>query len=169
MRKLRNLNLQEKVGDMTSMIDVVFLLLIFFILMPFKTSESRIESHLPKNSGTSPEPSKEKIVEKIDIKIKVNKEVAMNIRNYEGVTVTINGKKLSSFISLNSRLADLRANLKGDLSTIPLELNADENVPFYFVVKALDFAKLNNFSFIKFPQKPVLASGQFPRLNTKGY
>ena len=70
MKKRRNFNVDDQVGDMTSMIDVVFLLLIFFILMPFKSPESRIESHLPKDSGLSQAKSEEEPVDKIEIKIK---------------------------------------------------------------------------------------------------
>ena len=159
MRKQRALGLQEQVGDMTSMIDVVFLLLIFFILMPFKTSESKIESHLPKNSGPSLALLINDVVEKIDIRIKVDKEIPMNVRAFSGVTVTINGKKVP-FISLRTKLADLRAGINFDPSLVPVEINTDENVPFYFILKTIDFAKLNNFSLIKLPEKPKLKFGQ---------
>ena len=165
MRKRRELGLVDKVGDMTSMIDVVFLLLIFFILMPFKTSESRLESHLPKNSGPSIKSTPDPVVEKIDIRVTVNKDVAMNPQNFEGVSVSINGKKLSNFTSLKNRLEELRAGVRGDPAKIPVELNADEDVPFYFIMKGLDYAKINNFSYIKFPEKPKSNSRQRPRRN----
>lgn len=165
MKKHRPLDLTEKLGDMTSMIDVVFLLLIFFILMPFKTSESKLESHLPKETGPSPRQTEIIKAEKIDIRIKVNNETKIDPRNFEGVTVSINGKKLTNFIGLKSRLADLSASLKPDSTIVPVELNADEDVPFYFVLKALDYAKLSNFSVVKFPSKPTLKHGERPRLN----
>jgi biopolymer transport protein ExbD len=134
-------------------------------LMPFKTSESKLESHLPKDTGPSTQKIDTPIVEKIDIRIKVDKSIPMNARNFEGVSVSINGKKLASFVGLKSRLADIHATLKSDPTKVPVELNADEDVPFYFVIKALDYAKLNNFSTIKFPSKPTLKHGKFPRLN----
>jgi biopolymer transport protein ExbD len=48
---------QEEVSmDMTPMIDVVFLLIIFFILMPPKKMEGKLESYLPQSgSGASAE------------------------------------------------------------------------------------------------------------------
>ena len=160
MKKKKELGMAEQMGDMTSMIDVVFLLLIFFILMPFKSVESRIESHLPKDSGQAATKSKEPLVEKIDVRIRRDKDGTINLRQFQGVSVTINGKKLSSFIGLKSRLADLKSGIKIDASKVPVELNADEDVPFYFVLKALDYAKLNGFSFIKYPAPPVLNWGK---------
>lgn len=159
MRKKRNLNLDEQMGDMTSMIDIVFLLLIFFILMPFKSPESRIESHLPKDSGLSQAKSEEEPVDKIDIKISREGD-NVDLVTFEGVKVKINGKVIPTFSGLKNRLSDMRANLKIDPAKVPVELNADEDVPFYFVLKALDYAKLNEFSFIKYPAPPVLNWGK---------
>lgn len=163
MKKRKKLELVDKIGDMTSMIDVVFLLLIFFILMPFKTSESRIESHLPKDSGQAKAKSEEPPAEKIEVTIKVIKGAKVDVRTLEGIEVKFNGKRLESFVGLRSRFANMRSGLKTDPAKVPVELNADEDVPFYFVMKALDYAKLSNFSFIKFPAPPVLNWGKKPR------
>lgn len=153
MRKRRDLGLTEKLGDMTSMIDVVFLLLIFFILMPFKTSESRLESHLPKDSGPSNAQQINPPMEKIDIRIRLNDKIPLNTQNFDGVLVAINGKLIPNFVGLKSRLTELRSGMNiGDAAKMPVELNADENVPFYYVLKALDYAKLNHFTSIKFPK-----------------
>lgn len=40
--------------DLTPMIDCVFLLLIFFMCMKFKSYENKVESHLPKDQGIAP-------------------------------------------------------------------------------------------------------------------
>lgn len=159
MKKMRKLGLIEIVGDMTSMIDIVFLLLIFFILMPFKTTESKLEAFLPKDSSTASTPAKQ--VEKIDIRIKVVGETEkINIRNMSGVVVKFNGKRQTSFLGLLNRLSEVSVSLEGDLSKIPVEINADEDVPFFFVLKAVDYAKFNKFSFIKFPVSPKVRYGQ---------
>lgn len=165
MKKRRNLGMQEQMGDMTSMIDVVFLLLIFFILMPFKNTESKIESYLPKTSGQGQGKSDEKN-EKIDIRIKVIGDTkSVDLRTYAGVQVSVNGKIQSTFVGLRSRLAEMSNSLGGDLSKIPVEVNADEDVPFFFVLKAVDYAKLNRFTFIKFPAPPVLNWGKKEKRN----
>lgn len=149
MKNKRKIDIAGQTGDMTSMIDIVFLLLIFFILMPFKSVESRIESHLPKTDGIAI--SKIEKIDKIDIKIKVDKNAVLDLRSFSGVTIAINGQKLNSFLGLKNKLAEMKANITTDQSKIPVELNADEDVPFYFILKALDFAKLNEFTLIKYP------------------
>ncbi|MDE0586025.1 MAG: biopolymer transporter ExbD [Planctomycetota bacterium] len=56
--------------DMTPMIDVTFLLLIFFIVtLKFKILEGRLDAALPKDRGTSTSEAEE--IDKIDILIKV--------------------------------------------------------------------------------------------------
>lgn len=61
---------EEVKPDMTPMIDVTFLLLIFFIVtLKFKTLEGRLDSNLPKDMGTSSSPLEP--IEKVDIIIQV--------------------------------------------------------------------------------------------------
>ncbi len=61
---------EEVKPDMTPMIDVTFLLLIFFIVtLKFKTLEGRLDSNLPKDMGTSTQETPP--VEKVDIVIRV--------------------------------------------------------------------------------------------------
>jgi biopolymer transport protein ExbD len=50
----KEVNQEDVKLDMTSMIDVVFLLIIFFILMPPKEMEGQLQSYLPQD-GTPPE------------------------------------------------------------------------------------------------------------------
>jgi len=57
---------EEVKPDMTPMIDVTFLLLIFFIVtLKFKVLEGRLDAALPKDRGTSTSQAEE--VEKIDV------------------------------------------------------------------------------------------------------
>jgi biopolymer transport protein ExbD len=66
-RKKKPKELAEPEMDMTPMIDVTFLLLIFFLCMEFKTLESKLSANLPKDVGvntTEAEP-----MEKLDIRI----------------------------------------------------------------------------------------------------
>ncbi len=68
-RRMKN-EFEEVKPDMTPMIDVTFLLLIFFIVtLKFKTLEGRLDSNLPKDMGTSNAPTDP--VEKVDIVIRV--------------------------------------------------------------------------------------------------
>ncbi len=66
---------EEMKGDMTPMIDVVFQLLIFFMLtIKFKTLEGKLAAYLPKDVGVNTSPAEPK--EKVEIKLKVEKEGA---------------------------------------------------------------------------------------------
>ena len=58
-RTVREMLDEEPKINLTPMIDVVFLLLIFFMLMKFKSLEKQLQSYLPKDEGMSiskPEP-----------------------------------------------------------------------------------------------------------------
>ena len=60
-------------GDMTPMIDVVFQLLIFFMLtIKFKELEGKLSAYLPKDVGVNTAPAEPK--EKVEIKLKVERE-----------------------------------------------------------------------------------------------
>ena len=61
---------EEITPDMTPMIDVTFLLLIFFIVtLKFKVLEGRLDAALPKDRGSAT--TKEEEIEKIDIQLYV--------------------------------------------------------------------------------------------------
>ena len=64
---------EELKGDMTPMIDVVFQLLIFFMLsIKFKVLEGKLSAFLPKDVGVNTSPAVPK--EKVEIKLLVLKE-----------------------------------------------------------------------------------------------
>ena len=53
--KLKELNDEVVELEMTPMIDVTFLLLIFFIVtLNFRTLEGRLDANLPKENGSGP-------------------------------------------------------------------------------------------------------------------
>lgn len=63
---VRRKKFEEIKPDMTPMIDVTFLLLIFFIVtLKFKVLEGRLDAALPKDRGTSTSQAEE--IEKVDI------------------------------------------------------------------------------------------------------
>ena len=63
---------QEEVKpDMTPMIDVVFLMIIFFICIDFKVLESKLPAYLPKDKGSNP--NKVDPQEQLSIKVYVDK------------------------------------------------------------------------------------------------
>lgn len=60
---------EETEMNMTPMIDIVFQLIIFFLItLKFKTIDRRIDSQLPKDRGLAPTPAKPPEFEKIKVK-----------------------------------------------------------------------------------------------------
>ena len=71
MSKLREINDEKREMQMTPMIDVVFLLLIFFMCtLKFKTLEGKLAAYLPKDVGVNPggEP-----IDRVDLHIAVGR------------------------------------------------------------------------------------------------
>ena len=72
MSKLSEIAQEESKLEMTPMIDVTFLLLIFFMCtLKFKTLEGKLSAYLPKDVGMSTSQAEPK--EKVEIKLKVLK------------------------------------------------------------------------------------------------
>ncbi len=108
---------------MTSLIDVVFLLLIFFMVSTSFVKQSQITISLPEAESPS---VVEETPDQIDIMIT------------ETGTILVNGREL-----LNNRADTIRNALQktsnGDHS-LPLTISADANAKHQFVVTAMDVA-----------------------------
>jgi len=120
------LNLQPKEEpevNLTSLIDVVLLLLVFFMVSTSFVKQSQITILLPAAEATS---VIEQPAEQIDIMIT------------EQGTYLVNGREL-----VNSRPATIRNALQkvsnGD-HTLPLTISADANARHQYVVTAMDVA-----------------------------
>ena len=121
------LNLRAKAEpevNLTSLIDVVLLLLIFFMVSTSFVKQSQIAIRLPEADATPP--PAEQVVEQIDIMI-----------TEQGVYL-INGREL-----VNNRPETIRNALRrvsdGDFS-LPLTISADANARHQYVVTAMDVA-----------------------------
>ena len=116
---------------MTSLIDVVFLLLIFFMVSTSFVKQSKITISLPEVEGA---PIVEELPQQIDIMIT------------ENGTVLINGREL-----INNRAETIRNGLQkisnGD-SSLSLTISADANAKHQHVVTAMDVAGRLGFSHI---------------------
>lgn len=109
--------------NLTSLIDVVLLLLIFFMVSTSFVKQSQISIRLPESDSAAPieEPPRQ-----IDVMIT------------EGGTFLVNGREL-----VNNRPETIRNALRrisaGD-SSLPLTISADANARHQFVVTAMDVA-----------------------------
>jgi biopolymer transport protein ExbD len=108
--------------NLTPLIDVVFLLLIFFMVTTTFTKESRLTVDLPEAQGVAQEQQKEQL----EITIAADGKYA------------VNGKAL-----VNSKPEVLKAalvELSGGDSSLPLVITADALTPHQAVVTAMDVA-----------------------------
>jgi biopolymer transport protein ExbD len=121
-----NLNVrikEEPEVNLTSLIDVVLLLLVFFMVSTSFVKQSQISIRLPDAESS---PVTDQPAEQIDIMIT------------EQGTYLVNGREL-----VNSRPATIRNALQkvsnGD-HTLPLTISADANARHQYVVTAMDVA-----------------------------
>ncbi len=122
----------------TSMIDIVFLLLIFFILQPFKSPEMKLENELPKDVGPSTD---------MDTRITIRLVVRRNPAQRDGALYYINQTRLGPD---HRRIASaLNKECNGD-KEVPVSLAPDPTVYFKNVLKAMDqcqVAEMKNVAF----------------------
>lgn len=109
--------------NLTSLIDVVLLLLIFFMVSTSFVKQSQIEIRLPETDSAV---LVEEVPESIDLMIT------------ETGSVFINGREL-----INNRPETIRNALRkisGGDSSLPLTISADANAKHQFVVTSMDVA-----------------------------
>lgn len=109
--------------NLTSLIDVVLLLLIFFMVSTSFVKESRISIRLPQ---ADVEPVAEPVPERVDVTIT------------EQGTYLVNGREL-----VNSRPETIRNALlkvSGGNTRLPMTISADANARHQYVVTAMDVA-----------------------------
>ena len=109
--------------NLTSLIDVVLLLLIFFMVSTSFVKQSQISIHLPESEAT---PVVDEEPERIDILIT------------EAGTYYVNGREL-----INNRAETIRNALQkvaGGNNDLPLTISADANARHQDVVTAMDVA-----------------------------
>ncbi|EON92821.1 biopolymer transport protein ExbD/TolR [Marinobacter lipolyticus SM19] len=121
--KFKRQRSQEVGVDLTPLIDVVFLLLIFFMVSTTFTRESHLEVELPQASA---EARAETEVREIDVVINAEGQYILNDR-----TLVNNRRE-----TLERAVRELS---EGD-SSLPYVITADARTPHEFVVRAMDVA-----------------------------
>ena len=117
--------------NLTSLIDVVFLLLIFFMVSTSFVKQSQISIRLPEAEASAPP---EEPPERLDIMIT------------ESGTFLVNGREL-----INNRPETVRNALQkvsAGNNTLPLTISADANARHQYVVTAMDVAGRLGFTTI---------------------
>lgn len=130
--KLRSQGVEDPDVNLTPLIDVVFLLLIFFMVSTTFNKESALSIELPDASG---EVSERK---KLQVEVSIDAD-----GNY-----AINNERL-----INSQINTLKAaiaKVAGDKRDIPLIISADGRASHQSVVAAMDAARQLGFSRLTF-------------------
>ncbi len=120
--KFRRQRLEEVSVNLTPLIDVVFLLLIFFMVSTTFTKETHLSIDLPEATGEASADVPEQIEILID----------------EGGRYTINARKLVDG-KMQTLKAAIRRVSEGDTS-LPMVITADAQTPHETVVRAMDAA-----------------------------
>ncbi len=135
-------------ATMTPMIDVVFLLLVFFVwTASFQIIEKILPSQMSAQMGSDPveqvEPLPEQDFDNIVVRI-----------GYDGSapTWTINEEPISSLDDVQTHLTAV-ASVKRDA---PVILHPDAIVPLGYVIEAYDVAKIVGFQKVSFAVNPEL-------------
>ena len=128
---------------MTPMIDIIFQLLIFFMLMPsFQSHEGYLTTNLPKDQGPNRAPQEN--LERIKI------ELLDEGNEGEGVSIFLNDTQSlgDNFEGLRSALEGFRA--QGIQPTHPILISPTMAVRHKFVVRAFDAAVTARFTNVNF-------------------
>ena len=139
--KLKTRARAEPDVNLTSLIDVVFLLLIFFMVSTSFVKQSQISIRLPGAESVA-------IVEQ--------RTVQLDIMITEQGTFLVNGREL-----INSRPETIRNALQkvsGGDTSLPLTISADANTRHQYVVTAMDVA--GKLGFVKIRIATVNASAE---------
>lgn len=141
--------------QLTSMIDVTFLLLIFFMLLPFRSLERKVAAFLPKDRGLA----------KTKIKLDETTKITVELKRTETERHT-RVKLLDQEIGIDDQgfraLKQRIAQIAGANSDLPGEINAWAEVPHAHVVRVIDAfmaAKVSDITFIGAPPPGVKQSG----------
>jgi biopolymer transport protein ExbD len=134
MARIESLLGEKVAGNFTSMIDIVFLLLVFFLLLPFKETDFRLAAHLPK--GGAP---------KAEAKVPVP-PIQLEVAGSDGqVIYLVNGRAVARRFVAERLLRE-----SGGDRTVPVVIEPRARVRFRHVLVALDecaVARMERVSF----------------------
>ncbi|MCW8193347.1 biopolymer transporter ExbD [Proteobacteria bacterium 005FR1] len=141
MKFRRKVRTEDSV-NLTPLIDVVFLLLIFFMVSTTFTKETHLDVDLPEASG-EPMPQ-----EKLQVEVLINAEGGF----------AVNGKSLINK-QLNTLKAAIEETAEGD-NKVPLIITADAQTPHQAVVTAMDAAAQLGFARLSITTRNPVQEGE---------
>lgn len=128
--------------NLASLIDVVFILLLFFVVTTTFTRETQLKVDLPEAaSGTPPEQTE---LKQLEVLITVDGSYSLN------------GKQLLKS-NLDGLMAALQKESEGD-NSLPLTISADGQTPHQAVITAMDAAGKLGFAHLRITTVEVQAA-----------
>jgi len=145
--------IKSKINDemnspFTSMIDIVFLLLIFFILQPFKEPENKMAAELPQE-GAGGGVSMEVPLKDINIAI-----FSVGRSNPDKAVFTVGGNRIASGPKIYKRIAAELKRQSGGNKETPVAILPASEVHFKHVLDALDACYEAQMPKVKFGGDP---------------
>lgn len=115
-------------NSFTALIDMVFLLLIYFILQPVQKSENQLPADLPKSG-----------VESLSVEMPLN-DVALRIEplDDDGAVFMVGDERIVSDLYAYRRIAEALRRQSGDNLETPVAITPAPDVGFEHVLRALD-------------------------------
>jgi biopolymer transport protein ExbD len=141
--------------QITPMIDVTFLLLIFFMLLPFRSLERKVAAFLPKDRGLAK--TKIKLEEKPKITVELKRKKTEKVTRVKLLDQEI-GSGDTGFTILDQRIKQIAGSNK----ELPGEINAWAWVPHRDVIRAIDSfmkAQVTDLTFVGAPPPGKRQSG----------
>ena len=123
---LKSRNKVDPAFNMSSMTDIVFLLLIFFVVLSTLVSPNAIPVDLPKSNS--------KTKEKPQVAVRIDADLVFAVNN-----------KVIDPLSLETEMINAMAAFPDDPAIV---LHVDQTVPTGFTVNVLDIAKRNEWRII---------------------
>ncbi|MDX1589683.1 MAG: biopolymer transporter ExbD [Oleiphilaceae bacterium] len=120
--KFKRQRTEEVSVNLTPLIDVVFLLLIFFMIATTFTRETQLQIELPEASGEE----RASDVERVEVEINADGDYVVNQRRLQG--------------SDRKVLLEAVRDLTGGDNSLPFVITADASTPHEYVVRAMDVA-----------------------------
>ncbi|MCK4908489.1 MAG: biopolymer transporter ExbD [Planctomycetes bacterium] len=145
--------------NMIPMIDVIFQLLIFFMLSPFKSLEGKLFSHLPKDKGLESTVVVDPIIDEVRIQLIFDKSIKSTLFT----RIKIGTREFASWPALAGELASIHASQADAPRPIPFKIDPHPKVPFQSVVHVLNICQSLGIDNVEFAAKsPVTENLQSP-------
>lgn len=150
MRRVTDeLSKDEAKLELTPMIDVSFLILIFFMCLPFKTLEGKLQAFLPTDKGINPTPQEPPNEIKVQVHIVARKHTptpwginkSQTVEMPTEVAYRMGTQETEDIKTVGKWIDEARRQAQGTEAVVKGEIKAAHKVPHKFVV-----AVLNKFS-----------------------